>query len=356
MITPAGRIKYRFALFSALLAVALSIFRPQAQAADAESLGAAAGFLLVANKGDHTLGLIDSKAGREIATIAEEGATGHEVAASLDGRLAFVPIYGTGGVGSPGTDGSLIRVIDLSSRKIVGTVDFGRGVRPHCAVTGPKSGLIYVTTELDESVSLIDPKTLKIVDAISTGKPESHMLAISRAEDRAYTANVASGTISVLNLETRKLITTIPAASKIQRIALSADDRHIVTADQSHPRLVVIDVTTNRVSDSIALPGLGFSTAATPDGRWLIATLSGLNRVALIDLRSMEISQLLNVPPAPQEVLIRPDGAVAYVSCDASREVVAIDLKQWKIAQTIAAGQGADGLAWVRSGPPDLGK
>jgi DNA-binding beta-propeller fold protein YncE len=71
------------------------------------------GMLLVANKGDRTLGFIDPTAGQQIATVAEGGETGHEVAASSDGKRAFVPIYGNSGVGMPGTDGSTLAVIDL---------------------------------------------------------------------------------------------------------------------------------------------------------------------------------------------------------------------------------------------------
>src|SRR5262249_44744504 len=117
------------------------------------------GLLLVANKADRTLGIIDTGAGSQIAGIAEGGVTGHEVAASPDGKRAYVPIYGNSGVGRPGTDGSNMVVIDLATRKVVGGVDFGHGVRPHCATFGPKDGLLYVTTELDKTVSIIDPKT-----------------------------------------------------------------------------------------------------------------------------------------------------------------------------------------------------
>jgi hypothetical protein len=60
------------------------------------------GLLLVANKGDHTL---DPSAGHQVAAVQEVGITGHEVAVSPDGRLAYVPIYGDSGVGKPGTDG-----------------------------------------------------------------------------------------------------------------------------------------------------------------------------------------------------------------------------------------------------------
>ena len=129
-----------------------------------------AGLLLVANKGDRTLGLIDPDSGRQVATIMEGGVTGHEVVASPDGKRTFVPIYGDSGVGLPGSDGSTMDVIDLSERKVIQTIDFGHGVRPHCAVFGPKDGLLYVTTELDKSVTIIDPHSPKIVGSVPTGQ------------------------------------------------------------------------------------------------------------------------------------------------------------------------------------------
>src|ERR1039457_689755 len=114
--------------------------------------------LLVANKGDRTLSIINPETGEQLAAVPEEDVTGHEVVVSANGKLAFVPIYGDSGVGRAGTDGGLIRVIDLEKRAIVGTIDFGRGVRPHCAVLGPKNKMIYVTTELENCISIIDPK------------------------------------------------------------------------------------------------------------------------------------------------------------------------------------------------------
>ena len=70
--------------------------------------------LLVANQHDHNLSLIDPAAGKQVATVPVDGVTGHEVAASPDGKTAYVPIYGDSGVGRPGTDGSKLSVIDLA--------------------------------------------------------------------------------------------------------------------------------------------------------------------------------------------------------------------------------------------------
>ena len=50
--------------------------------------------LLVANQHDQSLSLIDPRAAKQIATVPVDGVTGHEVAASPDGKTAYVPIYG----------------------------------------------------------------------------------------------------------------------------------------------------------------------------------------------------------------------------------------------------------------------
>jgi DNA-binding beta-propeller fold protein YncE len=307
------------------------------------------GLLLVANKGDHTLGIIDPVEGRQIATVDEAGITGHEVAASPDGRRAFVPIYGNSGVGSPGTDGRKIAVIDLATHKLINTLDLGKPLRPHCAVFGPQNGLLYVTTELGDSVTIIDPDSLRILGSVPTGQHESHMLAITHDGKRGYTSNVHVGTISVLDLDARAKIAVIHVSLHAQRIALSVDDRWVFTADQTQPQLAVIDTATNEVTRWIPLEGLAYGTGATLDGKWLLVTLPKLGKVAVVDLSSMRVVRSVDVPKSPQEVLVRPDNQVAYVSCDASRKVAAINLQTWNVDKLIDAGRSADGLAWAKA-------
>ncbi len=77
-----------------------------------------------------------------------------------------------------------------------------------------------MTTELDQSVTIIDPKTLKIVGSIPTGQPESHMLTISHDGLRGYTANVGPGTVSVLDIKARK---TLDGDSRLGQHAANRD-------------------------------------------------------------------------------------------------------------------------------------
>jgi DNA-binding beta-propeller fold protein YncE len=303
--------------------------------------------LLVAQKGDASLAIVDPAAGKVLAAVPEGGVTGHEVIASADGRLAYVPIYGNSGVGRPGTNGHELVVIDLASHRVVGHVDFGHGVRPHMPLIGPKDGLLYVTTELDQSVTLIDPKTLKIVGSIPTGQAESHMLALSHDGRRGYTANVGPGTVSVLDIAARKTLAVIPISSNTQRISITPDDRWVFTADQTKPQLAAIDTGTNKVARWVALDGVAYGTAPTLDGRWLLVTMPGKSKVAVVDLKTMQVARSVDTPADPEEILMRPDGKVAYVSCVSSHRIAEVDLGTWKVTREIEDGVNSDGLAWA---------
>ena len=308
--------------------------------------------LVAANQGDRDLSIIDPVAAKQLATVPEGGITGHEVATSPDGRTAYVPIYGSAGVGKPGTDGREMVVIDIPSRTVTGKVDFGHGVRPHCPVYDQASGMLYVTTELDQTVTIIDPKTLKIVGTVPTGQKESHMLVISRDGRRGYTSNVGAGSVSVLDLPGRKTIAIVPISSESQRIAISNDDKMVFTSDQTKPQLAVIDTATNKIKTWVPLPAVGYGTSPTPDGRYLLVALPKANQLAVVDLASLKVVRTVDVPADPVKVLARPDGKVAYVSCSKAQQVAVVDLSQWKVESLIDAGKGVDGLAWAAPANP----
>jgi len=318
-------------------------------AAAVSSSPAQRGSLLVAQKGERSLAIVDPVAGSVVASVAENGVTGHEVAGSPDGRFAIVPIYGNSGVGQPGTDGKNIVVIDLAARNIAANIEFDHGVRPHCPVFGPKDGLLYVTTELDKSITIIDPKTWKVVGSIPTGQPESHMLTISHDGSRGYTANVGPGTVSVLDLKARKTLAVIPISGSTQRISISNDDRWVFTADQTKPQMAVIDTATNKIHTWVPLSGLGYGAALTKDGRYLLMPIPDKNVVDVVDLATMKVARSVTVGADPQEVLTSPDGKSAYVSCIRANQVAEINLSTWTVQRSISTGKGSDGLSWAPS-------
>src|SRR5262249_24953473 len=80
--------------------------------------------LLVLNKIDATLSIIDPATGKTVGTVPT-GEAPHEAAVSTDGKLAFVANYGAQ------TPGNTISVIDLASKKELRKVDVSPLRRPH---------------------------------------------------------------------------------------------------------------------------------------------------------------------------------------------------------------------------------
>jgi YVTN family beta-propeller protein len=304
------------------------------------------GLLVVANQKEHTVLVVDPDARRELAKVVV-GVNGHEVMVSKDGRFAYVPIYGNSGVGRPGTDGSTIDVVDLEASKLAATIDLGKPLRPHRAEWGP-DGMLYVTAELGDAVDVLDPNTRKVVAEIPTGQKESHMLVISPDGRRAYTANVGAGSVSVLDLAKRNLITTIPVAKMVQRISISPDGKRVFTHDQHAPRIAMIDTATNKIVDWMEVPTPVYASEPTPDGRWLV-TLDRGGNAYVMDLESMKIERRLKISDGASEILIRPGGDIAYLSGTGAGKIDVLDLHTWELERPMELTPGVDGMAWVAS-------
>jgi len=77
--------------------------------------------LLATNKRDQSVTIIDLKSGSELARIPTRRSVLHGVVISPDDRYAFISVEGVGA--EPGT----VEIVDLSTRKVVATVDVAAG-------------------------------------------------------------------------------------------------------------------------------------------------------------------------------------------------------------------------------------
>ena len=301
--------------------------------------------LLVVNLKEHCVLVVAPESGTVVQTIPV-GISGHEIALSADERFAYVPIYSDAVLGDPGHDGRTIDVIDLRTLKVTASIDLGRTLRPHQDVFGP-DGLLYVTAELANAVEIVDTQKRAVIGEIPTGKPQTHAIAISPDGLRAYTANVDSGTISVLDLHSRKLISIIPVATRIQRIAISPDGRLVFTCDWDKPREAVIDTRTLAVSRWINLKGVPFSNKISPDGRWLLVseTKDGKGLLEVVDLQTMQPVRSIVLDAQPFGFLIH--GNRAYMSLLTQGKIEILNLDNWTLEKPIPMTWGIDGMAWL---------
>ncbi len=280
---------------------------------------------------------------RQVAGRAALGVNGHEVAISADGRLAYVPIYGDGAVGRPGTDGSTIEVYDTASLKRVDTIDLGEAVRPHSIIE--RNGLLWVTAEKAEAVLIVDPKAKRIVGRAPTGQPEAHSLALSPDGRRLYTANVGAGSVSIIDAVERKLLAVVPVARRVQRVTLSPDGRMVFTHDTEKPRIAVIDPTTQKLARWIELPDAGYASATTSDGRLLVVGSPVKRRVHIVDLRTLAVTRTIDPNCDPAHVTLSRDDRRAFLSCPRDGKVAVLNLATMTMEPPLPVEPGIEGIA-----------
>ncbi len=104
-----------------------------------------------------------------------------------------------------------VMVMDTVSGKIVGTIEKTAGV--HGIAMGKDGVEGYTSNGRDDTVSVFDPKTLKISESIKVGKNPDAILYDS-SSDRVFTFNGRSSDATVLDAKSHKVIGTIPLGGK----------------------------------------------------------------------------------------------------------------------------------------------
>jgi YVTN family beta-propeller protein len=305
------------------------------------SARASAGTLLVLNKFEDTLALVDPATHSVIARIPV-GLGPHEVAVSADGRTAVVCNYG-----SAQAPGNSLSVIDLVERKERQRVDLGGFWRPHGIAES--RGKFFFTSELSRTVARFDPATGRIDWVMGTGQSIGHMLALTPDARQLYVANIFSDTATALALggpPTPAAITHIPVGPKPEAVDVSPDGREAWVGHNDDGGISVIDTATNKVVHVIRAAQMPIRVKFTPDGARALVSDPKAGEFLVLDARARTVLKRLPLDGAPVGILVTPDGRHAYIARMQAGTVAVFDLEKLEIVADFKPGEGPDGLAW----------
>ena len=324
----------RGAMIGMIGALALASACGAAQPARDKSSGP---ILLVGNKGEDSLSFIALDDGRELAR-AKTGRMPHEIAISPDGKQAAVVAYG----------GTSIDLFEIASREKIRTIDLAPNAGPH-GLVWLADGRIVVTTERSQSIAIVDPAG-KVSASIATGQEGTHMVAVSGDGARAYTANIGSGTVSVIDLANRTKLRDLAVGGQPEGIALSKDGKTLWVADLDGARVQVFDAASLEKLGEVATGAVPIRVAASPDGRWIVTSNFGAGTLTLIDAKARAKVRDVIVsgegPAGQVTILFGPDGRL-YAAETGRDEVAEIDLDSGRVLRRLKAGKNGDGLAIV---------
>jgi YVTN family beta-propeller protein len=155
------------------------------------------------------------------------------------------------------------------------------------------------------------------------------MASAVQARPILYVANSQGDDITVIDLPTQKIMTTIKVGPIVHGVCAQGDGRRAFATIESEHSLKVIDTQKNAVIDSIALPGQPNECAATTDGKYVVVPLlAPANSAVIIDMAQKKIVKTLKVVH-PHNCFTPEGGSNTVVYCeerDAYR-INRIDLK-----------------------------
>lgn len=317
----------------------------------------AAGTLVVANKSEATVSLVDSSSGKVVATLPV-GDGPHEVAISPDGNRALIANYGRQ------TPGRSLTLIDVPNAKVEKTIDLEEYRRPH-GVQFVAEGRALVTVEDNQSLLEVDVAAGKVGRAIPTAQNGSHMVAAAPAAQRAYVANLGSGSISAVDLATGKRIKNVPTGQGAEGIAVTPDGRQVWVTNRAADTVSVVDAGTLEVVATLPSEGFPIRAEATPDGKWVLVSNARAGDLSVFDVAGRKLDRRVPLPARKQAgaqegrlmegfgdssvpigIEIAPDGKRAYVA-HANGDVISIvELGTWKVLGTLTAGKEPDGMGY----------
>lgn len=294
--------------------------------------------LVVLNKSDHTAALVDPGT-LETVRLIPTGIGPHEAIASRDGRRLYVADYGTA------TPGNTLTVIDVPSGEVVDKIDLGEHRRPHGIVTGP-DGSIWVTTEDSRSVLEISADDHSIQRVFETDEDITHMLVLTADGKRAFTANIGSGTVSVIDTESGK-VETVTTGRGAEGIDITPDGKEVWVAHRQDDNVVVLDAETLKSLATVDTGRFPIRVKVTPDGTRVLVTCAMSNEMVVFDRVKREEIGRVQLDAVPIGIQITPDGRRAFVANTQADKVTVVDLENLEIAGSFSPGNEPDGMAWI---------
>lgn len=294
--------------------------------------------LLIGNKGEDTVSFVDIASGRELERLPT-GRMPHEIAISPDGKQAAVVAYG----------GKSIDLFDIASRSKTKTIDLGPNAGPH-GIVWLADGRIVATTERSQSVAVVDPAAGTLLASIPTDQQGTHMVAVTRDGTRAFTANIGSGTVSVLDLKAGQKLRDIAVGGRPEGIALSTDEQVLWVADLQKPRVQAFDATSFKRIAEVPTGPVPIRVAASPDGRFIVTSNVGNGSLSVIDSRTHKKLRDIVVSGSEDagQVTIAFGGNGRIYAAETGRDQIAeVDLATGKVLRRLPAGRNGDGLAIV---------
>jgi outer membrane autotransporter protein len=243
-----------------------------------------------------------------------------------------------------------VSIINTTSGAI-STLNLAPNFGPIGATVTPDGRFAYITNgggaqPGSNTISVLDVATNTLVTTITPTPVQFAPAGVAVTPDAkfAYVANRDSGTVSVIDTTTNTVTVTIPGlgGTQLQGVAITPDGKLAYVTDALAVGTVsVINTATNTlVGAPIVVGSLPVGVAITPNGAFAYVGNQGTNTVSVINTATNAVSTIdleptLGVTAQPLDVAITPDGKFVYVTSGPTSTVSVIATATNAVVDTI---------------------
>jgi YVTN family beta-propeller protein len=174
---------------------------------------------------------------------------------------------------------------------------------------------------------------------------------VRAAGAKAYVGNFKDNTISVIDVDLKRVTATIPVPPGPHGIVITPDNRWVYVASDGTSTVSVIDTATDKLVENIEVGKNPHGVAVTPDGRSVLVGVYDTDSVVVIDTASRKVAGSIPVGK-PHNIAIHPNGRVAYIGSQTPGKfsLAIIDLADRKLTSTVPLEKTPRGLEFGPNG------
>ncbi len=208
--------------------------------------------------------------------------------------------------------------------------------------------LVYVPDSGSNTVDVIDPHSLRVVEHFTVGALPQHVVPAWDLKT-LYVTNDAGNSLTPINPRTGKPEGRRIAVEDPYNMYFTPNGRYAIVVAERLGRLDFRDAHSFKLHRSLSVPCAGVDHMDfSANGRYLIASCEFSGRLIKVDVGRERVAGVLNLPGGrvnmPQDVKLSPDGKVFYVADMHANGVWEIDGKRLRTIGFLSTGLGAHGL------------
>jgi YVTN family beta-propeller protein len=206
--------------------------------------------------------------------------------------------------------------------------------------------LVYVPNLSGNSVTVIDPRTYKVLRTVPVSKGPQHVVP-SWDLKTLWVNDDTGNALTPIDARTGKFGKAVPVEDPYN-LYFTPDGKYAVVMEEKKKEVVFRDPHTMAVKDILPVDCEGVNHADfSPDGRYFIATCEFSGDLIKIDTAKHKVLHQIHLPgenPMPQDIKISPDGRTWYVADMQTSGVWILNGDKFTLPRFMPTGDGAHGL------------